>query len=192
MFFWGILNSNFEDWKTGQHFLVLVCRYISPIIDVDRHVLAFFAASDGIVLENLAAQFSTEVAAVKMWCFVNERCLPWKFFKMAYVLKNTMVHGLPPIEWRFSIVMLVWGGLTLWGNFTTMMEKLWFGWDIYPHSVWPPQKVRMGFGWKFPLGIVPKMRLDRNHSRWNTRDDWDLYTLLFFLQSVTIGKINKN
>merc|ERR1712003_277268 len=26
-----------------------------------KHVLAFFAASDGIVLENLAAQFSTEV-----------------------------------------------------------------------------------------------------------------------------------
>jgi putative methionine-R-sulfoxide reductase with GAF domain len=40
--------------------------HINPIIDVDRHVLAFFAASDGIVLENLAAQFSTEVAAVKM------------------------------------------------------------------------------------------------------------------------------
>merc|ERR1739844_625247 len=26
-----------------------------------KHILAFFAASDGIVLENLAAQFSTEI-----------------------------------------------------------------------------------------------------------------------------------
>jgi ribonucleoside-diphosphate reductase subunit M2 len=45
------LSQDLKDWDTlsdsEQHFV--------------KHVLAFFAASDGIVLENLAAQFSTEV-----------------------------------------------------------------------------------------------------------------------------------
>jgi ribonucleoside-diphosphate reductase subunit M2 len=45
------LSQDLKDWETlsesEQHFV--------------KHVLAFFAASDGIVLENLAAQFSTEV-----------------------------------------------------------------------------------------------------------------------------------
>merc|ERR1712099_97575 len=45
------LSSDGKDWeglsKDEQHFV--------------KHVLAFFAASDGIVLENLAGQFSTEV-----------------------------------------------------------------------------------------------------------------------------------
>jgi len=45
------LSQDMKDWDTlsesEQHFV--------------KHVLAFFAASDGIVLENLAGQFSTEV-----------------------------------------------------------------------------------------------------------------------------------
>merc|ERR1712217_603712 len=45
------LSQDNKDWETltfqEQHFI--------------KHVLAFFAASDGIVLENLAGQFSTEV-----------------------------------------------------------------------------------------------------------------------------------
>merc|ERR1711966_448890 len=45
------LSQDLKDWETlsesEQHFV--------------KHVLAFFAASDGIVLENLAAQFSTDV-----------------------------------------------------------------------------------------------------------------------------------
>merc|ERR1719389_943168 len=45
------LSSDNKDWENltdaEQHFV--------------KHVLAFFAASDGIVLENLASQFSTEV-----------------------------------------------------------------------------------------------------------------------------------
>merc|ERR1711966_303556 len=45
------LSSDNKDWETlsdsEQHFI--------------KHVLAFFAASDGIVLENLASQFVTEV-----------------------------------------------------------------------------------------------------------------------------------
>merc|ERR1719221_1535345 len=45
------LSQDTKDWDnlsdSEQHFI--------------KHVLAFFAASDGIVLENLSAQFSTEV-----------------------------------------------------------------------------------------------------------------------------------
>jgi|ERR1740138_1693378 ribonucleotide reductase beta subunit family protein with ferritin-like domain len=45
------LSQDLRDWETladsERHFI--------------KHVLAFFAASDGIVLENLAAQFTTEV-----------------------------------------------------------------------------------------------------------------------------------
>jgi ribonucleoside-diphosphate reductase subunit M2 len=45
------LSSDNADWDkltdAERHFI--------------KHILAFFAASDGIVLENLAAQFSTEI-----------------------------------------------------------------------------------------------------------------------------------
>merc|ERR1719195_1211104 len=45
------LSSDNKDWETlaknERHFI--------------KHILAFFAASDGIVLENLAGQFSTEI-----------------------------------------------------------------------------------------------------------------------------------
>merc|ERR1719291_211219 len=45
------LSSDAKDWEglssDEQHFIT--------------HILAFFAASDGIVLENLAGNFSTEV-----------------------------------------------------------------------------------------------------------------------------------
>jgi len=45
------LSQDLKDWDTlavsEQHFI--------------KHILAFFAASDGIVLENLAGQFSTEI-----------------------------------------------------------------------------------------------------------------------------------
>lgn len=34
-----------------------------------KHVLAFFAASDGIVLENLASRFSTEIQIPEARCF---------------------------------------------------------------------------------------------------------------------------
>merc|ERR1712167_285362 len=45
------LSSDTKDWEnltdSERHFI--------------KHVLAFFSASDGIVCENLAAQFSTEI-----------------------------------------------------------------------------------------------------------------------------------
>merc|ERR1719203_1108620 len=53
------LSQDLRDWEAladrERHFI--------------KHVLAFFAASDGIVLENLAAQFSTEVQAPEARAF---------------------------------------------------------------------------------------------------------------------------
>merc|ERR1719479_429517 len=53
------LSQDNRDWEkltdTERHFI--------------KHVLAFFAASDGIVLENLAARFSTEVQAPEARAF---------------------------------------------------------------------------------------------------------------------------
>merc|ERR1719479_683346 len=53
------LSQDNRDWEqltdTERHFI--------------KHVLAFFAASDGIVLENLASQFSTEVQAPEARAF---------------------------------------------------------------------------------------------------------------------------
>merc|ERR1712153_217640 len=53
------LSQDNKDWDklsdSEQHFI--------------KHVLAFFAASDGIVLENLAAQFTTEVQAPEARAF---------------------------------------------------------------------------------------------------------------------------
>mmetsp|Transcript_40316 Transcript_40316/g.113009 ORF Transcript_40316/g.113009 Transcript_40316/m.113009 type:complete len:351 (-) Transcript_40316:416-1468(-) len=53
------LSQDLRDWETladsERHFI--------------KHVLAFFAASDGIVLENLAAQFTTEVQSPEARAF---------------------------------------------------------------------------------------------------------------------------
>jgi len=53
------LASDLKDWnklkKEEQHFI--------------KMVLAFFAASDGIVLENLAQRFMTEIQVPEARCF---------------------------------------------------------------------------------------------------------------------------
>ncbi len=53
------LDQDLHDWeklnKDEQHFI--------------KYVLAFFAASDGIVTENLAQQFTTEVQIPEARCF---------------------------------------------------------------------------------------------------------------------------
>ena len=41
-----------------------------------KHVLAFFAASDGIVLENLAGNFSTEIQIPEARCFYGFQSKP--------------------------------------------------------------------------------------------------------------------
>ena len=50
-----------------------MCHYLLHIQDEERHfvkhVLAFFAASDGIVNENLVDRFSSEVQITEARCF---------------------------------------------------------------------------------------------------------------------------
>lgn len=62
--FWSVdeidLGSDMNDWNyklndNEKHFI--------------KHVLAFFAASDGIVNENLASKFATEVQVAEARCF---------------------------------------------------------------------------------------------------------------------------
>jgi ribonucleoside-diphosphate reductase subunit M2 len=61
--FWTVdeidLGQDTKDWlkltNDEQHFI--------------KHVLAFFAASDGIVLENLAQRFCTEIQVPEARCF---------------------------------------------------------------------------------------------------------------------------
>jgi ribonucleotide reductase beta subunit family protein with ferritin-like domain len=61
--FWTVdeidLGQDTKDWvklkKDEQHFI--------------KNVLAFFAASDGIVLENLAQRFTTEIQIPEARCF---------------------------------------------------------------------------------------------------------------------------
>lgn len=49
------------------------------------HVLAFFAASDGIVNENLAVNFMREVQIPEARCFMDFK-LPWKIFTLKPIL----------------------------------------------------------------------------------------------------------
>jgi ribonucleotide reductase beta subunit family protein with ferritin-like domain len=53
------LATDVKDWErltdNERHFI--------------KHVLAFFAASDGIVLENLAQRFMTEIQVPEARCF---------------------------------------------------------------------------------------------------------------------------
>jgi len=53
------LTQDIKDWEkltnNEKHFI--------------KHVLAFFAASDGIVLENLAGRFCTEIQVPEARCF---------------------------------------------------------------------------------------------------------------------------
>lgn len=55
------LSQDYKDWDTlspdEKHFI--------------EHVLAFFAASDGIVLENLGERFLTEVQLPEARCFYD-------------------------------------------------------------------------------------------------------------------------
>ena len=61
--FWTVdeidLGTDKKDWdklkEDEKHFI--------------KHVLAFFAASDGIVLENLASRFMTEIQIPEARCF---------------------------------------------------------------------------------------------------------------------------
>eukprot|EP00439_Symbiodinium_sp_Y106_P008799 s10110_g1.t1 len=57
-----------------------------------KHVLAFFAASDGIVLENLAAQFSTEVQIPEVKAFYGFQIAMENIHSETYSLQPFRCH----------------------------------------------------------------------------------------------------
>ena len=76
------LAQDNKDWVTmtegEQHFV--------------KHVLAFFAASDGIVLENLAAQFSTEVQIPEVRAFYGFQIAMENIHSETYSLQPFRCH----------------------------------------------------------------------------------------------------
>jgi hypothetical protein len=68
------------------------------------HVLAFFAASDGIVLENLAARFMTEVTVPEARCFYGFQVAIENIHSETYsLLIDTCVHFPFPPRFLVSI-----------------------------------------------------------------------------------------
>ncbi len=83
------LSADLKDWirlsDTERHFI--------------SHVLAFFAASDGIVNENLSSNFATEVTVPEARCFYGFFPLPSKkeeliqrFLCLIYDTKSMMIY----------------------------------------------------------------------------------------------------
>ena len=74
------LGSDMKDWNTlsknERHFI--------------SHVLAFFAASDGIVNENLAANFMTEIQSPEARCFYGFQIAVENIHSETYSLSLTV------------------------------------------------------------------------------------------------------
>jgi ribonucleoside-diphosphate reductase subunit M2 len=75
------LSNDLHDWANRlndneRHFI--------------SHVLAFFAASDGIVNENLVERFSSEVQVAENHCFYGFLTQIWQMYKKAETSFRTM------------------------------------------------------------------------------------------------------
>lgn len=85
--FWTVdeidLSQDVKDWQKltegEQHFI--------------KHVLAFFAASDGIVLENLAQRFMTEIQVPEARCFYGFQMMMENIHSETYaILIDTLIQ----------------------------------------------------------------------------------------------------
>merc|ERR1712100_39084 len=78
-----------KDWEklndSEQHFI--------------KHVLAFFAASDGIVLENLASQFSTEVQLPEARAFYGFQMAKEKIFDAIHTMPAVREKAEWAVQW---------------------------------------------------------------------------------------------
>lgn len=69
------------------------------------HVLAFFAASDGIVLENLAARFLNDVQIPEVNLSANLRCfLLWKYVIIVST-SNSVSFGMLCLLWVVNYLL---------------------------------------------------------------------------------------
>jgi ribonucleotide reductase beta subunit family protein with ferritin-like domain len=97
--FWTVdeidLGVDVLDWKKlnkdEQHFI--------------KNVLAFFAASDGIVLENLAQRFMTEIQVPEARCFYGFQMMMENIHSETYsILIDTYIEDKAEKEWLFKAV----------------------------------------------------------------------------------------
>src|SRR3984957_1264151 len=90
------LSKNIKDWETRlndkeRHFI--------------SHVLAFFAASDGIVNENLVERFSNEVQAAEARCFYGFQIMMENIHSETYsLLIDTYIKDPAEREYLFDAV----------------------------------------------------------------------------------------
>eukprot|EP01013_Petalomonas_cantuscygni_P009459 TRINITY_DN22289_c0_g1_i1.p1 TRINITY_DN22289_c0_g1~~TRINITY_DN22289_c0_g1_i1.p1 ORF type:complete len:422 (+),score=107.79 TRINITY_DN22289_c0_g1_i1:91-1266(+) len=88
------LSSDFNDWRDKldndeRHFI--------------SHILAFFAASDGIVLENLASRFMKEVQSPEVRCFYGFQIAIENIHSETYsLLIDTYIHSTKEKAFLFN------------------------------------------------------------------------------------------
>lgn len=97
--FWTVdeidLSQDTKDWqklsKDEQHFI--------------KHVLAFFAASDGIVLENLAQRFCTEIQVPEARCFYGFQMMMENIHSETYsILIDTLCTDAEEKDFLFKAI----------------------------------------------------------------------------------------
>jgi len=97
--FWTVdeidLSQDTKDWaklkKDEQHFI--------------KHVLAFFAASDGIVLENLAQRFTTEIQVPEARCFYGFQMMMENIHSETYsILIDTYIQDKEEKTFLFEAI----------------------------------------------------------------------------------------
>eukprot|EP00352_Strombidinopsis_acuminata_P000252 CAMPEP_0176339726 /NCGR_PEP_ID=MMETSP0126-20121128/1011_1 /TAXON_ID=141414 ORGANISM="Strombidinopsis acuminatum, Strain SPMC142" /NCGR_SAMPLE_ID=MMETSP0126 /ASSEMBLY_ACC=CAM_ASM_000229 /LENGTH=293 /DNA_ID=CAMNT_0017683521 /DNA_START=396 /DNA_END=1277 /DNA_ORIENTATION=+ len=97
--FWTVdeidLSVDVKDWqklnKDEQHFI--------------KHVLAFFAASDGIVLENLAQRFCTEIQLPEARCFYGFQMMMENIHSETYsILIDTLISDQGEKDFLFKAI----------------------------------------------------------------------------------------
>lgn len=97
--FWTVdeidLSQDTKDWaklkKDEQHFI--------------KNVLAFFAASDGIVLENLAQRFTTEIQVPEARCFYGFQMMMENIHSETYsILIDTYIQDKEEKKFLFEAI----------------------------------------------------------------------------------------
>ena len=80
-----------HDWTNERHFI--------------SHVLAFFAASDGIVNENLVERFSNEVQAAEARCFYEFQIMMENIHSETYsLLIDTYIKDPVQCDYLFDAI----------------------------------------------------------------------------------------
>ncbi|KAF5331778.1 hypothetical protein D9758_018552 [Tetrapyrgos nigripes] len=92
------LSKDLHDWNNhmnnNKHYFI-------------SHVLAFFAASDGIVNENLVERFSNEVQAAEARCFYGFQIMMENIHSETYSLIDTYIKDPAQREYLFKVIKTI-------------------------------------------------------------------------------------